>query len=119
MHNLYYLVTTEMGWLGLAALIWLFLSCFIVAVRAMRRVPNGFGRELAAGIAVTMVIVAVHANYEWIFMLHTNHDFFAISVGMVAAVYMLARRSRMATVAASGSAGPRLTDRVIEGPVPA
>jgi len=118
-HNLYYLVTTEMGWLGLAAVIWLFLSCFIVAVRAMRRVPNGFGGELAAGIAVTMIIVAVHANYEWIFMLHANHDLFAMSVGMAAAVYMLARQSRMGTTAASRSISQQLPDRVIEGPVPA
>jgi hypothetical protein len=116
-HNLYYLTTTEMGWLGLAAVIWLFFSCFIVAVRAMRRVPAGFGGELAAGIAVTIIIVAIHANYEWIFMLHANHDFFAMSVGMAAAVYMLAGRGRGRQPAAPRTPDPEFRDRAIEGPV--
>lgn len=119
-HNLYYLIATEWGWLGLASVIWLFASCFLVAVRAMRRAPAGLGGELAAGIAVTMIIVAVHANYEWIFMLHTNHDFFAISVGMAAAVYMLARRSRAAQPAAAGLVEREpIHDKALEGPVPA
>jgi O-antigen ligase len=118
-HNLYYLMTTEMGWLGLGAIISLFFSCFIVAVRAMRRVPNGFGGELAAGIAVTMIIVAVHANFEWIFMLHANHDFFAMSSGMAAAIYMASRRSRTGAGAASRSVDKQFPERGIEGPVPA
>jgi O-Antigen ligase len=120
-HDLYYLMTTEMGWLGLASVIWLFVACFIVAVRAMRRVPAGFGGELAAGIAVTMIIVAVHSNFEWIFMLHANHDFFAMSAGMASAIYMLARRSRGAQSAGSRIAGPQpqFRDHGIEGPVPA
>jgi O-antigen ligase len=117
-HNLYYLITTEMGWFGLAAVIWLFISCFIVAVQAMRRVPGGFGGELAAGIAVTMIIVAVHANYEWIFMLHANHDLFAMSVGLAAAIYMLARKP-LAKVAPRVPADQQFPDRPIEGPVPA
>lgn len=103
-HNLYYLLTTEMGWLGLIALISLFVSSFVVAVRGMRRDSGGFESEISAGIAVTMIVVAVHANYEWIFMLHANHAFFAMSVGMAAAISVIARRNRAAKVASSRSA---------------
>lgn len=120
-HNLYYLITTEMGWLGLAALISLFASAFIVALRGMRRVSGGFEGEISAGLAVTIIIVAVHANYEWIFMLHTNHAFFAISVGLAAAINIIARQNRRVERGSRQIDGgrPKIPDRVTQGPVPA
>ena len=39
-HNSYYLVTAEMGWLGLAGLISLLVAGFWTAVRASRRLPQ-------------------------------------------------------------------------------
>ena len=120
-HNLYYLITTEMGWLGLAALISLFASCFIVALRGMRRSSGDFGSEISAGLAVTVIVVAVHANYEWIFMLHVNHAFFAMSVGLAAAINVMARQNRRAKAAmpyAPDRSRP-VRDPAIEGPVTA
>ena len=91
-HNSYYLVTAEMGWLGLMGLVSLLVAGFWTAVRASRRLPPSFAGEIAAGTAVSFLMVAIHAYYEWIFFHHIVQTMLAACFGMAAALYTLSRR---------------------------
>lgn len=96
-HNSYYLVTAEMGWLGLVGLVSLLASAFFVSVRAFRRLPQSFGGEIAAGTAVSILMVAIHAYYEWIFFHHIVQSMLATCFGMASALFVISRRSARAT----------------------
>jgi hypothetical protein len=82
-HNSYYLGAAEMGWLGLFAMVSVLLAAFSVAVRALRKIQKGLAGELSAGIAVTVLIVAVHAYYEWTLLTHLGEVLLVIELGMV------------------------------------
>lgn len=100
-HNSYYLVTAEMGWLGLAGMISLLAAGLLVAICALRRSAAGFEGELSAGIAATILVVSIHAYVEWIFMMHINQELLSISLGIVSAVYAKSRRGAVATPSTS------------------
>lgn len=90
-HNSYYLATAEMGWLGLMGLVSLLAAGFLVTVRALRRLPPSFPGELAAGTAVSVLMVAIHAYYEWIFFHHIVQTMLALCMGMGSALYVMSR----------------------------
>lgn len=83
-HNVYYLAAAEMGWVGLAAVLWFFAAIIRLGFVTLRK-AKGFGGEYAAGSAAALVIVAVHCYFEWIFMLQTIHVLLAMTLGVVAA----------------------------------
>lgn len=83
-HNSYYLVTAEMGWLGLGALIGLLIAGFSVAVSTLRSALPSLTGELAAGSAAAILMVAIHGYYEWIFFIHSSLYFLALTLGLVA-----------------------------------
>lgn len=83
-HNSYYLVLAEMGWLGLPALISLLIAGLSTAIGVLRRAPKGLSGELAAGTAAATLMIAVHAYYEWIFFAHSSLYLLAITLGVVA-----------------------------------
>lgn len=96
-HNSYYLVTAEMGWLGLGALIGLLVAGLSVAINTLRRMPPGLSGELAAGTASAMLMVAIHSNYEWIFFIHSSLYFLALTLGVVGGLNARVRkRARVA-----------------------
>ena len=85
-HNTYYLVTAEMGFLGLAGFLAVFGSFIALGFRLLRRhLPDEMG-ELMPGLLATMIVVAVHISYEFVFMNSTLHYLFAISGGMLVAI---------------------------------
>jgi hypothetical protein len=102
-HNSYYLVTAEMGWLGLAGLLSLLASAFFVSLRAFRRLPQSFAGEIAAGTAVSILMVAIHAYYEWIFFHHIVQSMLATCFGVASATFVISRRSAQATRQAPGT----------------
>jgi hypothetical protein len=85
-HDTYYLVTAEMGFIGLAGLLAILFSFIAVGLRSFRRhLPDERG-ELVPGLLATMVLVAVHINFEFVFMDFILHYLFAITAGMLVAV---------------------------------
>jgi hypothetical protein len=95
-HNSYYLMTAEMGWIGLVGLISLLSAAFWMAVRALRQLPSSFAGELAAGTAVSVLMVATHAYYEWIFFHHIVQTMLAACLGIASALYVMSRRQTAA-----------------------
>jgi len=82
-HNTYYLVTAEMGWFGLFALISLLASIIGVGLRAVHARARGFEGDLVLGVTVTMIIFAVHSYFEWITMSETVQYLVGIAVGLL------------------------------------
>lgn len=96
-HNSYYLVTAEMGWLGLGAFIGLFVAGLSVAFGTLRRASAGLTGELAAGTAAAILMVAIHSYYEWIFFIHPSLYFMALTLGLAAALRAQVRRDARPT----------------------
>jgi O-antigen ligase len=85
-HSTYYLVTAEMGFFGLAGFLAVLGSFLALGFRMLRRhLPDETG-ELVPGLLATMIVVAVHISYEFVFMNSTLHYLFAISAGMLVAI---------------------------------
>ncbi len=85
-HNTFYLVTAEMGWLGLIGICGIFAAVFSLALSDMARAAPGFSKEYSIGIAVTILMVVAHSNFEWIFMMLSIHMLFAMTVGLLVAL---------------------------------
>ena len=85
-HNTFYLVTAEMGWLGLLGLLGIFGAVFSLALSDMARAAPGFSKEYSIGIAVTILMVAAHSYFEWITMMLSIHMLFAMTIGLLVAL---------------------------------
>ena len=82
-HHVYLLVAAETGYQGLLAFIALLASPILVAFRTAlrnRKDPRG---ELLLGLGFSLVIVAVHSLYEWIFVSFQTQYMFGIVYGLI------------------------------------
>ena len=85
-HDTYYLVTAELGFLGLVGLISL-LSAFVVqGFRLLRRRGDEPSAELVPGLLAAMLAACFNLNFEWVFMHFVLHYVFAISAGMLVGI---------------------------------
>jgi O-antigen ligase len=85
-HDTYYLITAEMGFLGLIGLIALLGSFIVLGLRMLRRRLPDEIIGLAPGLAAAMIIVSVHISFEFVFMDFTLHYLFAMVGGMLVAI---------------------------------
>jgi hypothetical protein len=100
-HDTYYLITAELGWIGLIGLLAMLTSFIALGVRCLRRHVPGESGELVPGLLATMILVAVHINFEFVFMDFVLHYLFAISAGMLVAVAARAKRAARVPAAAA------------------
>lgn len=83
-HNSYLLITAETGYLGLVTFLIMILPPLIAALRyGLRAKNNDMRGDMLIGIGVSLLIVYLHAFYEWLFLTSQVQYLFAISVGMV------------------------------------
>lgn len=85
-HDTYYLVTAELGFVGLIGLLALFGSLIVFGFRCLGKVNRDGASELVPGLLGAMIIVAVHISFEWIFMHFTVHYMLAIGSGLLVAI---------------------------------
>lgn len=93
-HDVYFLVTAELGWLGLAGFLATIAAFIALGFRKLRAQSDDEINELMPGLLATMMIAAVHMSYEWVFMHFVLHYMFAIAAGLMVAV--AARTSKIA-----------------------
>jgi O-antigen ligase len=94
-HDTYYLVTAEMGFLGLLGLVTILGSFIALGLRTLRRhVPDESG-ELVPGLLATTIMVAVHINFEFVFMDFVVHYLFAVTAGLLVAISVRAKNPAM------------------------
>ena len=83
-HHMYLLMGAESGWLGMitftAFLMWIIISGLKFAFQN-KRDPVG---DLVLGFTVTMIVIAVHGLYEWIFVTYEVQTIFAVGIGIIA-----------------------------------
>jgi O-antigen ligase len=83
-HNAYRLTAAEMGYLGAIAFVLLLLRIISVAMSTGWRHRNDPRGDLLLGLGVSLMIVAIHAYFEWILFLAPIQYLFAFTAGLVA-----------------------------------
>jgi O-antigen ligase len=83
-HNIYWLIAAETGYLGIVTYMLLLVRPLTVAFRCgwrNRRDPRG---DLLLGLGVALLTVYVHNCYEWVFISFEPQYLFAMALGLVA-----------------------------------
>lgn len=119
-HNVYLLTAAETGYLGLIAFVLMLLCPIVVAFRAawrFRRDPRG---DLVLGLGVSLVVVAVHCFYEWVFVTFLSQYIFGIVAGLIVGVAQqlqssTARAARRPAVPEAGPLTPALATDQAKG----
>jgi O-antigen ligase len=83
-HNVYFLVAAETGYLGLITFVLLLLRPLSVALLCGWNNRGDLRGDLLIGLGVTLLIVYVHGLFEWIFVLLETQYMFAMDLGLVA-----------------------------------
>ena len=83
-HNAYWLVAAESGYLGIISFVMLLLSPLIVAFRCGWRNRKDHRGDLLLGFGVALLIVYLHSFYEWVFVSFEIEYMFAATMGLVA-----------------------------------
>jgi O-antigen ligase len=83
-HNIYWLTLAETGYLGLVALGLLLLRPLTVALRCGWRNRGDRRGDLMIGFATALLIVYIHAYFEWVLFLTQAQYMLAMTTGMIA-----------------------------------
>jgi hypothetical protein len=83
-HNVYWLVACETGWVGLIAFLLLLLRPVQVAFFCGWRNREDIRGDLMIGFGVALLIVCIHSYFEWIFLIHEAQWMFTIEIALVA-----------------------------------
>ena len=83
-HNIYYLVTAETGYIGLLTFILMLMQPLVVAFRCGWNSRGDTRGDLLLGLGMSLFIVYIHAYFEWIFITFTAQYMLALEIGMVA-----------------------------------
>ena len=82
-HNVYYLVSAELGLVGLVGLLAVLSTLIVTAFTSIRKHLSDPRSELIPGLFVTLIMVTIHISYEWVFMHFVIHYLFAIAAGLL------------------------------------
>jgi O-antigen ligase len=83
-HNIYYLVTAETGYVGLVTFVIMLLQPLMVAFRCSWRNRGDRRGDLLLGLGMSLLVVYIHSYFEWIFITFSAQYMFALDVGLVA-----------------------------------
>jgi O-antigen ligase len=83
-HNVYFLVAAETGYLGLITFVLLLLRPFTVALLCGWNNRGDQRGDLLIGLGVTLLVVYIHGFFEWIFVLLETQYMLAMDFGLVA-----------------------------------
>ena len=85
-HSAYWLTAAETGYLGVITFVFLWLQITWVSIRCAWKYKKDYRGDIMLGLAATLVVIALHNAYEWVFFLYSAQYLFAITAGMVAAL---------------------------------
>jgi O-antigen ligase len=87
-HNIYYLVAAETGYLGLLTFVLLIFRPLSVAFLCGWRNRADARGDLLLGLGMALLTVYLHSWFEWIFITYPSQYMLTMDVGMVAGVAM-------------------------------
>lgn len=85
-HNTYYLMAAELGFVGLLGFMATLASFIILGFRLVRRQLPDEAIELVPGLLVAVLAASIHMYFEWIFMTSLSHYLFAMAGGLMVAI---------------------------------
>lgn len=85
-HNVYWLIAAETGYLGLLTFILLLLRPVTVAFGCGWRHRADNRGDLLLGLGVALLVVYIHSLFEWVFILSQIQYMFALDTGLIAGV---------------------------------
>jgi O-antigen ligase len=83
-HNSYLLIAAETGYLGLASFLFLMVSAIWRAFSTGIRFRKQPGSELLLGVGCSLIVMAIHGLFEWVFVLSLTQYLLAVTLGMIA-----------------------------------
>ena len=83
-HNVYYLVAAETGYIGLITYVLILLQPLIVAFRCSWRSPSDQRGDILLGLGMSLLVVYIHSFFEWIFITFSAQYMFALNAGLIA-----------------------------------
>jgi O-antigen ligase len=83
-HNVYFLVAAETGYLGLITFVFMLLGPLTAAFNCGWNYSKDQRGDLLIGLGVTLLIVYIHGLFEWIFVILETQYMFAMDLGLVA-----------------------------------
>ena len=83
-HNIYWLVTAETGFLGLIALLNFLVRPLMVAFVCGWRHRKDVRGDLLLGLGVSLLILYIHSLFEWVLITYQPQYFFTLELGMIA-----------------------------------
>jgi hypothetical protein len=92
-HNSYYLVTAELGFLGLAGLVTLFIAAILTGLRSLKRLPIAEESDILVGFTSSLIIAAGHLAFEWAFATYYVQYALAMCVGTLVGITASSRKS--------------------------
>ena len=95
-HNSWYLVAAEMGWIGVTGFLAIVLAALATCFTAARRARGTLLGDYSTGLVATVAMVALHSYQEWITMLSSVHQIFGMSLGIATATLASSRLSAKA-----------------------
>ena len=66
-HSVYWLTAAETGYLGVITFVFLWLQITWVSIRCAWKYKNDYRGDIMLGLAATLVVIALHNAYEWVF----------------------------------------------------
>lgn len=90
-HDAYYLVTAELGFIGLIGFAGTIFSFIALAWRTLRRRSEDESNELVPGLLAMFIIASIHISFEWVFMHFVLHYMFAVGAGLLVGVVARSR----------------------------
>jgi O-antigen ligase len=101
-HNLFYLITAETGFLGLAAFV-LLLWTILTAGYKIARSKRDYLSPVVIGILGGLLSLVAHALFDWLFFYDPIYALFWFQVGILVAIRDIVRRERIARPQAAGA----------------
>jgi O-antigen ligase len=83
-HNIYWLVAAETGYIGLVAFVAFILAPLIAALRCGLRHRGDPRGDLLLGLGCSLLVVYIHSFEEWIFVVFDSQYVLAIVIGLIA-----------------------------------
>jgi O-antigen ligase len=119
-HNVYYLIAAETGYLGLISFVVLLFRSLTVAFLCGWRYRGDERGDLLLGLGVALLTVYLHSYVEWIFITFYAQYIYAINLGLVAGLAQQLgywRRSPQGVRTGVGTLSIRPTGEGALGPV--
>ena len=99
-HNSYYFITGEIGFLGLIGMITILLSTIWTGFRAIKRVGLGERPDILVGVTATLIVVSAHLAFEWLVATNYVQYLLAMCIGTLVGITSPLRQK-------AGAAKPR------------